>query len=619
MRNTILVKLYSGKLYLIILYLLISITSKAQTFPYERVWGTYYGPTGSDYSIPFSQGGFLLDNQNNFHILGQVIKDSSLGAPYYNQYVTTGGQNINLSFFTAFLQAKFTESGNVLFAGFCDGTAPTNIREILVHIDGDGNYYYLKLALNNLSDVATPNAWFVNDPNISGNNQFHYLLYKKNNIGTVVWKTFLPLDILLNYSFVTDENKDLYITGATKIQQGIGTSGTFMENYQTYYNNGTILSNAFVVKLGSQGQLIWGTYLPVTASSYVLEYHNQRLYFVGGGDIDPAINQLATANAWQNIPTSQSLTAINSTTGARIWGTYLGSGLAGSSSAVTSCKANASGIYLFGNDFLSSSYFSTPGAYKSQVTGFTDYFLTKLDFNGNRIWGTYFGSDGMENIGISTNPMALTNQSIFIVGSNLGGGSNISTPGAYQTSIPTPGTGPANNFFFANFDLNGNLKWSSYYGGPNYQLGLNQNINIYANNDNFFYLVGSTRAGTGIATENAYQPQLPPNLGNENTGFLARFNLKGQLSVSESEELFSDIILYDNPNNGIFTIKGNILEKKDFSLKIYDFSGRLLYTQKLNKERKQRLNYQGRLHTGIYYVHVSAGKDFEKKIKMIVK
>lgn len=70
----------------------LSIFCKAQTFPYERTWGTYIGATGT-YLGDFSLNGnsFFIDPQQNILVNGQTSYQNSYTSSYYNQFVTGGG------------------------------------------------------------------------------------------------------------------------------------------------------------------------------------------------------------------------------------------------------------------------------------------------------------------------------------------------------------------------------------------------------------------------------------------------------------------------------------------------------------------------------------------------
>jgi hypothetical protein len=141
-------------------------------------------------------------------------------------------------------------------------------------------------------------------------------------------------------------------------------------------------------------------------------------------------------------------------------------------------------------------------------------------------------------------------------------------------------------------------------------------MNIIAKNANTFYLYGATLADTGITTPGAAQTAKIPN---ERTGFVARFDLKTEMATSETD-LLKDLVLYDNPNNGNFSISGSILQKNQFQMKIYDMAGRMVYQQKMSKEKTQNFDLQNFLSKGNYLVEVRENNaETLKTFKMIVK
>ena len=587
----------------------------AQGFDYERAWGTYYGPGG------FETQYLMADPQYSLHITGLAHLDPAVPALYYNQYAT-GGQPVNMAYSSQYMYSQLTNNGHLISAEYSGGHLPSvsSTYGIPVHIDMAGNHYILKYSWPAaIADSGTAGAWWVNDP-LVGTNQ-HFLLIKRDAAGNLLWKTYIPFLLFPSpTSFLSDTGGNLYIIGSTTTQSGMTTPGVFRENYQmAYESNGSLKPNAFVAKLGNQGQLLWGTYLP-SLGAHAFTYANQALYIVSGEDLDPALPQLATPSTWQTMPgQSQGLTAINAQTGTRNWGTYLGSPAITEQGTVTSVKANAGGVYLFGisYDFTGNSgYYATPGAHKTQVTGTADYFLAKLSLTGTRVWGTYFGSDGME-FG-SPLGFALTDQALFFAGSTFGGGSNIATPGSHL-DVPPSNSPQSNNMFFGQFDFNGNLNWASYYGGMNDMI-FGQQIGILAPDHNRFYLYGTTRAATGIATEGAIQPHISPNIGQKYSGFIARFDYTGALSTTETQRAASDIVLFDNPNNGNFSLKGKALAQQATQLRIFDASGRMIHHQSLPKQETVTLTLQGQLKPGLYLLHLLGEKQEKlKTLKLMVR
>jgi hypothetical protein len=105
-------------------------------------------------------------------------------------------------------------------------------------------------------------------------------------------------------------------------------------------------------------------------------------------------------------------------------------------------------------------------------------------------------------------------------------------------------------------------------------------------------------------------PERIPSTTNQLTMFSARFDLKNQMATAEGETV-KDLVLYNNPNGGNFSLSGNILQKEKCSVKIYDMAGRLVYQQQLAKEKTQHFNLEERLAKGNYLIEVN-GNDKQK-------
>jgi hypothetical protein len=335
---------------------------------------------------------------------------------------------------------------------------------------------------------------------------------------------------------------------------------------------------------------------------------------------DGANSQMATPGTWQPTPTNFALTKMDTATGNRAWGTYIGEPSSTGGDVPTILKVNATGIYFLGIQFLftgATGYFATPGAFKPTPTGDTDYFLVKMDETGNRVWGTYFGSNGYDHA-FNYGQLALTENGIFITGASYGQTNNIATPGAYQETNPVS-TSNGTALYFAKFDTSGNQQWCSYYGGSNSPANLSVPvISVYPRGNGHFYLVGATNASTGISTAGTYQPQLPLQTTNFYTGFIARFDYRGELGTNEVIDS-KNLQLFDNPNNGNFSLQGDILEKENCKMQVFDASGRMVYQQNLSKQKKINFELIGFLISAGYILKVSNSKnEILKSFKMIV-
>ncbi|MBD8084069.1 T9SS type A sorting domain-containing protein [Chryseobacterium caseinilyticum] len=599
------------------LYIVLSfIQLNAQEF--VREWGTYYGPVDTFFGNA-TLNTLQFDSSNNINLLGSTQTNSAYQASYYNQFATSGaGYDITKA--SNILTGIINPSGAAVSSGYVGNSLSFDAPNMSFNNTGERfAYQFSNTGITGTSGTA--GTWF---PTAAAAEANKILLSKYSNTGVLQWKTFLPsLNTSIN-EINHDSAGNTFIIGTT-LNQNIGTAGSFQPSFVIRYdNNGNVMSNSYIAKLNSSGQLVWATYFP--AQIQRIKYYNGNLYLTGGDDDDPALTQMATTNAFQSLKTNLSITKLNAADGSRIWGTYYGPAGINFLNLNSGIAVNDTGLYVAGDifDFTGSNntYFSTPGSFQTTPLGSGDIYLTKFNHDGGREWSTYFGSSSDDISSFNNNSLSVYGRDIYLTGvqtvaPNSVAPDNLATPGAHLSS-PPPYSGPThvahNYLFFAKFNSDGSREWSSYYGGAGAQPGFPPSLSISVFNADTFYVYGTTRSTIGISSTGAIQPTGVPNVLN---GYIAKFNRK-VLSTSENPAL-QDLVLYDNPNNGIFTIEGHVLRKKDFNLNIFDMSGRLLYTQKMNGEQKQIFNYQGRLQTGTYSLQVSAGKDFSKNFKMIVK
>lgn len=279
---------------------------------------------------------------------------------------------------------------------------------------------------------------------------------------------------------------------------------------------------------------------------------------------------------------------------------------------------DSTGIYLYGfADDVVGGYYATPGAFRTQISGEKDLFLTKFDETGNRVWGTYFGGNGYDDI-LGSGTVALYGNKVVVAGNTWGTG-NVATSGAFLTTPPNPGS--IGNMFFTGFDTTGNQEFCSYYGGTLSANGIYfEEINTSFDGIGNLYLWGNTRGATGFATPNGTNPNAVNPQAYMPFGFLVKFTPKGgEMSVSEADNV-KDLVLYDNPNNGNFTLSGNVLAKQNCSIKIFDLAGRVLIDSKAKKEKTQNFSMKGVLSKGSYIINVlNENQKTIKVFKMIVK
>lgn len=128
-------------------------------------------------------------------------------------------------------------------------------------------------------------------------------------------------------------------------------------------------------------------------------------------------------------------------------------------------------------------------------------------------WGTYLGGSDDD----SSRDLVLDGAgNVFMVG-NTGSMSAIATTGTHQNTLAG-----SLDALLAKFDNNGQLLWSTYFGGDDEELGQNVDLDAQGN----IFISGTTKSTTGIATTGAAQEVYG---GGENDAFVAKFDANGIL------------------------------------------------------------------------------------------
>ncbi len=581
----------------------------SQNFEYERTWGTYFGPTGGQIASQYHALGIVFDSQKNMYMRGHIWHQASYPNTYYDQFLLGGGEPYNGS--GSLFKTRITPTGTPTFYGYDQPVSSS--FDLLEAIDQQDNQYHI-VSGTSPSVQATAGTFLSTDPQPSSNRKV--LLAKYSSTGTLLWATYLPFES--DGSLVTtDPLGNVYVHHETIVSQNMTTPNVWQENFDLQYDpQGNIIPNGFLIKLNSNGQRVWATYMPTTCG--VMQYFNGALYMLGGPNSNTSLDTMSTPAAFQTLKADISLTKLDVSTGTRQWGTYYGPPYNTSIFTLYDLAVNETGIYLAGTDYNDSgtNFFGTPGSYKPTVTGGSDIFLSKFSHSGMREWSTYFGNSGVD-MNDFDKVIALNGNDIYITGNTYGVGNNIATAGAYQTA---PETNASNsiNYYFAKFNSSGNFIWCSYYGGTSIYPGIGMPLNVAFDN-NVLYLFGSTNSNTGYTTEGAWMPVRNPANTNQTTAFIARFDNKNLMGTSEAD-LGKDLILYDNPNNGDFSITGSILQKENCILTVFDTAGRNIFQQKLSKNKTQEFNLQRYLASSNYLVEVKRQDGSKLKVfKMVVK
>lgn len=246
---------------------------------------------------------------------------------------------------------------------------------------------------------------------------------------------------------------------------------------------------------------LWGTYYGGGHQAFKTNTtkvdNNDNIIFSG---LTYSSNNVGTAGSFQStgIPLWETaFLAKMNPSGNRIWGTYVKNNIY--EARIYDLITNSTndiyvGGYTWDQDGLANTI-TTPGAFREFGGAFSrEGILMKFDENGQRIWGTFYGGLGFDEI----RTIDLDSNENLIIAGQTNSSSGISTNNSYLTSNPN------SNFyslgFFAKFDSNGNRIYGSYYQGMITFCKIDSNDNIY-----FTGQYSESNEYTNITTLNAHQ------------------------------------------------------------------------------------------------------------------
>lgn len=160
-----------------------------------------------------------------------------------------------------------------------------------------------------------------------------------------------------------------------------------------------------------------------------------------------------------------------------VWGTYYGGpGISNDNSADLSqhLVLDANGDLVMVGQTNSSSFPTSPGSVQSVSGGGKDGFVVKFSPTGTRLWGTYYGGIGEDEIRSCASDKS---NNIFFTGVTRSTNLAVLNPGggAFFNGVNTATTAqnPLNvTAFIGKLNTSGSITWSTYFGGDVGQGGL---------------------------------------------------------------------------------------------------------------------------------------------------
>lgn len=335
-------------------------------------------------------------------------------------------------------------------------------------------------------------------------------------------------------------NDEIFLaTGATS--GAVATTGV----HQTKHAGG--VNDVLLQKRDKNGTLIWSTFFGGNEFDYaegLKVLKSGKIAVVGETKSYSKIAKNGYKNSY-NGGVYDGFIAVFNEDGTLDWATYYG-GV--KSDIIYGCIEDSDGnIYICGGT-ASPAGIATSGAYQSSLMGAEDGFIAKFSTSGTLLWGTYIGGQGIETL----NKIKIDANGNIWVGGNSNSTSGLSTTNAYQYNI----SGNYDGLLMA-FDKDGNLLYSTYYGGENadafFSLDIDDNGNIYAG--------GVTSSLAGIATPGA----IKTSFSGDQDAFVVKFNAAFQREWctylgGNKWDSVSNLVV-DNDGNVLYSI---LTQSQDF-------------------------------------------------------
>lgn len=462
-------------------------------------WATYYGGGKDDRGYTVN-----VDHNGNAVFCGVTQSTSNIA--------TTGSYATTLSSFQDGFIAKFSSSGNILWATYYGGNGSDDIRAAA--IDNNDNIA-IGGTTQSTAGIATTGAY-----NSTSNINNTYIA-RFSSAGILLWGTYFIVRVSGYIYVATDAANNVYAASHTNTS-GLATSGT----HQFSPAGGT---DVILMKFSTSGALQWSTYYGGLGLENLLDMTidiNDNILLAG---VTSSTTGVATAGAYQatigGAAGGCGFIAKFNTSGIRQWGTYYGT--VG---------------YTHFNDVVADKYGNIYFAADTGSVNGTDLKLGKFNSQGSAlIWDKFLPSalqSNTSNLAVYGNSLAVSNSNnLYFVNHPIVSSSKDTIKYACTHQSGTSFAQSYTDIRCTVFDSAGTQLWSTFYGGECEDYF----FDVAAGNNNDLYLAGYTCSFTHIATSGSYQSSLtnqPPSPALD--AYLAKFSID---TVALIDELFADSLL----------------------------------------------------------------------------
>lgn len=365
---------------------------------------------------------------------------------------------------------------------------------------------------------------------------------KFNSEGLLMWATFIGGASADRINTITIDSEDRIFIAGTTLSEGMATPNAYKESQMG-------MQDAYLAEFSSSGTRIWATYYGggyIDGFSAVESDDNGNLYLFGKTSSQENItstgsfNEIFVPNPDSSQPESDMKNFIVKFTkaGSRVWGTYYGTNIDSSTSAVTGISVNASGLFVTGYviDTSMNSYFATLSchqSFNSNAIGIgVDMFISRFSFGGSRDWSTYFGgslSDKSIAYGVGESVENFRNvkavENFVYISGTSNSNNGVSTPGVFQPTKQNYSN------FLVKFNNAGVKQWGTYLGNsaPSGNGGGSQYTLLNVDPVGEIFISGSSTF-SDVASPGSYQPQIHTDdlgLANGSESFVAKISKDG--------------------------------------------------------------------------------------------
>ncbi len=373
-----------------------------------RTFATYFGGTGNDQATCVA-----VDNAAtpNVYLAGYTTSAATGLTTAGAYHGANNGSN------DGFLVKFAGATGVRTWCTFYGGTADDFIYGVACDAAGD---VFITGQTASATLISTAGAY---QTAISGSNDAFVAKFTPS--GAISWSTYFGGTAQEEgLALACDAANNVIVTGQTSSIVGIATATAFQPAL-----NGT--NDAFIAQFTNGGVLNWGTYYGgeglEQGNSIACNPTTSAIAITGNTS---SLTGIATPKAAQPVNgggLQDAFVAYFTSAGAETWSTYYGGTSVDYGQGI--CFDQFNNIAIAGATF-SSAGIATAGSYQAAIGGDYDAYVAKFTLQGQRIWGTYYGSLFYDNAnGIACD---LTNDELVIAGYTAST-AGIATAGTQQT------------------------------------------------------------------------------------------------------------------------------------------------------------------------------------------